>query len=195
MATVRLHTQHHSAGGLRPATPTCCCCSCCCVGSTLGTFTVLPIMIARSAAQQPPEEVVETWEFAGEKMETRHTPATPWLDRRMGPWGEGALAFVVAALPVLLIWLFPDPIVILCAPFAAFVGLVVWATVRARSVGRPVWPPLTVALVLFPIGFFVELLIGVPMVTSGNAAYGWVALAIGAAILGLGIYASTARRA
>lgn len=202
MALVRLHTQHHQAGGLTPATPTCCCCSCCCVGSTLGTLAVLPVMVGLAGGGRPVLPPVASRQWTAKSLDP--APQAPQVKRGLDrPLGAGLLALAVAVAPFVFGWL----IVILFASMGssvenstgalflaiaqlfvgAIVSLTVWAALRARRRGGPMWPPLIITLVLLPVAFITEFSIGLSMVSDGNPAYGWVALGIGAGIFALGV--------
>lgn len=195
MATVRLHTQHHPAGGLRPATPTCCSCSCCCVGSAVGTLAILPVMIARAVADQTAERIPVPPAPADEISNEQCRTAPPTPDKIPRAVGEGIAAFMLAALPVLITWrLLPDLEVVITVFIAVVVALTIWATIRAGGAYRVGWPPLVLTFVILPVAIAVEFYAGLGMTSGDSSGYWILATTIGAIVFGVGFLCTVAAR-
>lgn len=194
MAT-RLHTQHHPAGGLRPATPTCCSCCCCCVGSSVGTLTILPVMIARAAVDRQSGRAAARPEPSG-GSDTPPATGVPAPKPGLPPWKEGIAAFMLAAVPVLILMLWPDPTVLLITLATAVLALTAWASIQMYDSGRGAWPPLVSTFVVLPLAFGAEFYLGLGATSEGGSSeYWYLAFAIGAIVFALGLlFAWLARR-
>lgn len=183
MAAVRLHTQHHPTGGLRPATPTCCSCSCCCLGSTIGTLAILPVMITRAAADRRSALPSAGAESAAGLSEQEVASDSPARMHRVSAQAESLAAFALAAVPVLTALIWRDDLAVIAVVLAITVlALTGWAAVRLEDAGRASWPAVASGLMVLPLAFAVELYFG--LVASNYWVLGSV---VGAAVFGLGL--------
>ncbi|MGC3994696.1 MAG: hypothetical protein QM779_11385 [Propionicimonas sp.] len=191
MATVRLHSQHHPAGDLRPATPTCCSCSCCCVGAAVGTLAILPVMIVRSAMDQPAAPATTAAAASGEVSDAPE-PAPTTSARRLSPWVEGLAAFALAAVPFLVWLLLPEGGgVLMVVAGLTILALTAWAASRSLSANHSISPPLVTTFAVLPLAIAVEFY----SATQSEYSYAVTATVIGTAVFGLGaLYLWSARR-
>jgi hypothetical protein len=138
-------------------------------------------------------------------------PQVPQPERGVdAPLEAGLLALAVAVSPFVLGWLlylllstrassFESALAVFLFGLplmfvGAIVSLGVWGAVRARHRGGPMWPPLMITFVLFPVTFIAEFFFGYPVVRDNPAGYGWLAVGIGAGIFALGVWSSWSAR-
>jgi hypothetical protein len=142
-------------------------------------------MITRYGASPQPKLVVPSSEPVEEGADQE-----PSLPRPIGPrsrgWAEGIGAFIVAVAPIPLSLAF-GPEVFFFAALAALVVLIIWAMNAADRAGRPIWSPLLVAVVLLPIGFFVELYFAAIFLVSDHNDAGYL---LGAGVIFAAIFAA-----